>query len=220
MGGMIVTLPTQRGCDAGLRHGLPRRRAAPVSSAPSSRPCCRRDQLERDVDDLIHGLAPRKGERSVDGAGSLAGAFWNTVTSSSPAFIAARPSWVASTPTTTTSFMSMPALFIAWIAPIAISSLLAKTASNGSPAVSQLVIRSSAALRDQPAVCSSMILMKSHTSVLSDVAHGLGPLERRVVREIAHQDIGARAILLALSRRSLQASEAPSMPDSVSFEPT
>ena len=48
----------------------------------------------------------------------------------------------ASIPATTTLSLSMPAAFIARIAPIAISSLLAITASNGSPALSQLVMMS------------------------------------------------------------------------------
>ena len=53
--------------------------------------------------------------------------------------------------------MSMPPAFIAWMAPMAISSLLAMTASNGAPVDIQLVIRLAASSRDQFAVCSSMM---------------------------------------------------------------
>ena len=48
---------------------------------------------------------------------------------------------MASTPPTIAFLVSTPADFIAWIAPIAISSLLETTASNFSPFDSQLVIR-------------------------------------------------------------------------------
>ena len=59
----------------------------------------------------------------------------------------------------------MPAAFMAWIAPIAISSLLARTKSNGSPEDIQLVIKSCASSRDQFADCSSMMVMKLHISM-------------------------------------------------------
>ncbi len=59
----------------------------------------------------------------------------------------------------------MPAAFIAWIAPIAISSLLANTTSNGSPEDMKLVIRSCASSRLQFAVWLSMRVMKLHMSI-------------------------------------------------------
>ena len=53
----------------------------------------------------------------------------------------------------------MLAAFIAWIAPMAISSLFEISASKGAPEDSQLVIRSCASSRDQLAVCLSMMVM-------------------------------------------------------------
>ena len=54
--------------------------------------------------------------------------------------------------------MSMPAAFIAWIAPMALSSLLAMTPSKAAPVESQLVIRFCAWSRCQFEVCLSMML--------------------------------------------------------------
>jgi hypothetical protein len=54
--------------------------------------------------------------------------------------------------------MSMPAAFIAWIAPSAISSLLARRRRKRRAVDSQLVIRFCASSRDQLAVCWSMML--------------------------------------------------------------
>ena len=68
-------------------------------------------------------------------------------------------------PPTITWSIAMPDVFSAWIAPIAISSLLEMTASNWMPADSQLVIRSVPWVRDHMAVCSSTISMKLHSSV-------------------------------------------------------
>src|SRR6218665_1714165 len=87
-------------------------------------------QLERHPQFRRHGPAP----------GPCPMASWNTVTFNSPAFIAASASCVASMPATTT-VSSLRAALSACIAPIAISSLLAITASTGMPAVIQLVIR-------------------------------------------------------------------------------
>ena len=61
-------------------------------------------------------------------------------------------------PTTTTSCMGVPAAFSAWIAPMAISSLLARIASIGRPEVIQFVVRSSALVRCQAAGCSSAMV--------------------------------------------------------------
>ncbi len=69
-------------------------------------------------------------------------AFWNTVTFRSPAFIEASASGVASMPATIDDGVHFFEAFSALIAPMAISSLLAITASNFAPDDSKLVMMS------------------------------------------------------------------------------
>ncbi len=124
-------------------------------------------------------------ERCIESTPPWPAASWNTVASRSPACMAASASWVASTPPTTTDFMSTLAAFIAWMAPMALSSLLAITPSNGLPVDSQLVIRFWASSRFQFDVCLSMILMKAAIRRGDHFFDVLGALHGGLVRQLA-----------------------------------
>ena len=101
--------------------------------------------------------------------------------------MAASASCVASTPATMTLPMSTPAAFSAWMAPIAISSLFDTTASNCTPELIQLVIRSVPWVRVPVAGLLLDDLDAGALGLGDHVVDVLGALARGLVGQLAHQ---------------------------------
>src|SRR5688572_6287970 len=228
-GGRGAVLDRRRGCCAAHVAPLARcesRRGTHRIVRPAS---FKPDQFLERYCSILAGVTSSKGTQTIDSTLSplasfsavstapepCAAAFWNTVTSRSPAFMAASASCVASTPATMTLFMSTPAAFSAWMAPIAISSLFDTTASNCTPELIQLVIRSVPWVRSQLPVCSSTILMPAHSGLA--ITSWMSWVRWRAAW-LDSSPISTR--MLPLPPMILQTSCISSVPESTSFEPT